>query len=152
MPTWDAARLDLDCYPEPGLDLPVLFADLDVNAHLNNVAMGRFFEHSRATMFARSAFWHAAHSEGGRSFVVRVCIDYLREVHPGAVLHVRSRMAAVGTASARVEQGAWVDGQPVALAEVVFAHGADGASRPWPQPARDVLERLVAESADLRGA
>ena len=143
MPTWDADRLDPDCYDGPGLDLPVLFADLDVNGHLNNVAMGRFFEHARASAFSKHGFGKVAHADGGRSFVVRVSIDYLREVHLDQVLHVRSRFVAVGRSSARVEQAAWVDGTPVGLAEVVFAHAKDGASTPWPEEAVTLLSSLV---------
>jgi acyl-CoA thioester hydrolase len=150
MPTGDADRLDPDCYPGPGLNLPVLFADLDVNGHLNNVSMGRFFEHSRARAFADVGFWKAAHGDGGRSFVVRVSIDYLREVHLDQVLHVRSRFVASGRSSARVAQAAWVDGTPVGLAEVVFAHALNGGSAPWNPEAVEVLERLVAEGNALR--
>ena len=150
MPTWEPHRLDLSCYPGPGLDLPVVYGDLDVNGHLNNVVMGRFFEHSRAGAFSSLGFWQAVHRGGGRSFVVRVCIDYLREVRMNQVLHVRSRMVAVGTASARVEQAAWVDGTCVGLAEVVFAHARDGASEPWPAEAVELLQGAIAESVALR--
>jgi acyl-CoA thioester hydrolase len=150
MPRWEPHRLDRACYPEPGIDLPVLYADLDVNGHLNNVALGRFFEHSRATVYAENGFWHAAHAEGGRSFVVRVAIDYLREVHLGSVLHVRSRLVRVGTSSATIEQAAWVDDTCVGLAEVVFAHARDGGSAPWPAAASELLHRLAGEAAALR--
>ena len=150
MPTWETHRLDPSCYPGPGLDLPVVYGDLDVNGHLNNVVMGRFFEHSRAGAFSALGFWQVVHRGGGRSFVVRVCIDYLREVHMNQVLHVRSRMVGVGTASARVEQAAWVDGTCVALADVVFAHARDGASEPWPADAVELLQRVIAEGEALR--
>jgi acyl-CoA thioester hydrolase len=147
MPTWDPARIDPACYPGPGLDLLVLFADLDVNGHLNNVSAGRFFEHARATAFAAMGFWKTAHQDGGRSFVVRASLDYLREVRMNQTLHIRNRFVAVGRSSARVEQAAWVEGTCVLLAEVVFAHALDGASAPWPPAAVELLERVVAESA-----
>ena len=150
MPEWEPHRTDPESYPGPGMDLPVLFADLDVNGHLNNVSAGRFFEHARATAFSDQGFWHLAHSDGGRSFVVRVTLDYLREVRLSQVLHVRSRFVAVGRSSARVEQAAWVDGTCVLLADVVFAHAKDGTGHPWPDAARALLQRLVAESAALR--
>lgn len=151
MPAWDPQRLDPACYSGPGVDLPVLFADLDVNHHLNNVAMGRFFEHSRAMTFADNGFWKAAHLDGGRSFVVRVVIDYLREVYVGSSMNVRSRLVHVGRSSARVEQAAWVQGECVGLAEVVFAHALSGRAAPWPEEAVAVLQRLVDVAAALRG-
>jgi acyl-CoA thioesterase FadM len=132
------------------VDLPGRFADLDVNGHLNHVSAGRFFEHARATAFGEVGFWHLAHQDGGRSFVVRVCLDYLREVRMRQVLHIRNRFVAVGRSSARVEQAAWVDGTCVLLADVVFAHALEGASAPWPEEAAAVLQSLVEESAALR--
>lgn len=139
---WSADRLELASYPGPGIDLPVLYADLDTNGHLNNVALGRFFEHARASSFAGSGFWHAVHGEGGTSVVARVAIDYLREVHMGSTLHVRSRILRVGTSSATVEQGAWRDGEPIGLAEAVFVHTLGGAAAPWPEAAVAVLREM----------
>lgn len=144
MPRWSADRLDLSSYPGPGVDLPVLYADLDTNGHLNNVALGRFFEHARAASFASTGFWHAVHADGGFSVVARVAIDYLREVHMGTTLHVRSRMVRVGTSSATVEQAAWRDGEPIGLAEVVFVHTKDGAAAPWSDGAVAVLREMGA--------
>lgn len=144
MPRWEADRLDLSSYPGPGVDLPVMYADLDTNGHLNNVALGRFFEHQRASAFTGSGFWHAVHAAGGFSVVGRVAIDYLREVHMGSTLHVRSRMVRVGTSSATVEQCAWRDGEAIGLAEVVFVHTKGGSSAPWPDAAVAVLREMGA--------
>jgi acyl-CoA thioester hydrolase len=142
MARWTADRLDLESYPGPGLDLPVLYGNLDTNGHMNNVELGRFFEHGRVGLFSHTGLWSALRREGGVSLVVRVSIDYLREIHLGQTLHVRSRMARVGTGSVTVEQAAWVDAACVGLAEVVFAHSVGGSSAPWPDEARAILERL----------
>lgn len=139
---WPADRLALDAYPGPGVDLPVMYADLDTNGHLNNVQLGRFFEHARAAAFAGSGFWHAVHADGGFSVVARVAIDYLREVHMGTTLHVRSRMVRVGTSSATVEQAAWREGEPIGLAEVVFVHTKNGTAAPWSEAAVAVLDGM----------
>lgn len=140
---WDPERLDPSSYPGPGVDLPVLYGNLDTNGHLNNVEMGRFFEHARATTWAPVDFWHVVHKGGGLSVVVRVCIDYLAEVRIPATLHIRTRLARIGTASAAVEQGAWSDGRCVGLCEVTFAHSKQGASAPWSEEARALLEAML---------
>jgi acyl-CoA thioester hydrolase len=142
MARWTADRLDVDRYPGPGTDLPVLYGNLDTNGHMNNVELGKFFEHGRVALFAGTGLWAALGETGGMSLVVRVAIDYLTEIHLGQVLHVRSRLARVGTSSVVVEQGAWVDGTCVGLAEVVFAHSVGGASAPWPDRPRSILEGL----------
>ncbi len=142
MSRWPAERLDPSSYPGPGVDLPVLYGNLDTNGHLNNVELGRFFEHARATQWAPVEFWKVVHRNGGLSVVVRVCIDYLAEVRLPATLHVRTRMARLGTASAAVEQGAWVDGRCVALCDVTFVHSKQGSSCPWPDEARTLLQEL----------
>jgi acyl-CoA thioester hydrolase len=141
---WPSERLELSSYPGPGIDLPVMYADLDTNGHLNNVALGRFFEHARAAAFAGTGFWHAVHSDGGFSVVARVAIDYLREVHMGSALHVRSRISRVGTSSATVEQAAWRNGEPIGLAEVVFVHTKNGSAAPWSEAAVAVLREMGA--------
>jgi len=144
MSRWTPDRLDVDCYPGPGLDLPVLYGNLDTFGHMNNVELGKLFEHGRVAMFSGTGLWRAVSEDGGISLVVRVAIDYLREIHLGQTLHVRSRMAKVGTASMTAEQAAWVDGTCVALAEVVLAHSVQGASAPWSDPARTILRGMVA--------
>jgi acyl-CoA thioester hydrolase len=141
-------RLDPAAYPAPGIDLPVLYGNLDTNGHLNNVELGRFFEHARATTWAPVSFWKAVHQGGGLSVVVRVSIDYLAEVRIPATLHLRTRMARIGTASAVVEQGAWVGDRCIGLAEVTFVHSVHGASAPWPDEARAILEGLLAWAED----
>lgn len=137
---WAPDRLNRDAYLGPGLDLPVLYRNLDTNGHMNNVELGTFFEHARGMHFSRTGFWKATYGAGGRALVARVAIDYLREIRLGAVLHVRSRVGRIGTSSTTMEQAAWVDDSCVALAEVVFVHLDDSGSAPWPEAAREVLE------------
>ena len=150
MPQWEPDRLDPERYPGPGMNLPVLFSDLDVNGHLNNVSAARFFEHARATAFSKQGVWRAASSDGGRSFVVHVGIDYLQEVRMNEVLHIRTRFLGVGRSSMQVEQGAWVGDKCVLLSDVVLAHALNGTSAPWPDTALTLLEELVASSTAAR--
>lgn len=139
---WAPDRLDPACYPGPGLDLPVLFGDLDTNMHVNNVMMGRFFEESRVDSHFRAGVPHILHKEGLHQLIARVAIDYVREARYRKPLHVRLRVASIGTTSTTLQQAAWQGDDCVALAEVVaVCRSADGAA-PWPDEARAALERL----------
>lgn len=133
---WPADRLDLEAYPGPGLDLPVFYNDLDPNGHLNNVALGRFFEEGRVTYFARLK---ATVEPGFRLLVVRVAIDYLAEGFHGTPLHVRSRTGRIGTSSVTVEQAAWQGDRLIGLAEATLAHSTEGRSAPLPPQTRAYL-------------
>ena len=139
---WAPDRLDRECYPGPGLDLPVLFGDLDTNMHVNNVMMGRFFEESRVDSHFRAGIPHMLHAVGMHNLIARVAIDYVREARYRKPLHVRLRVASIGTTSATYEQAAWQGDDCVALAEVVaVCRSATGAAS-WPHEARAALDRL----------
>ncbi|HWC34023.1 MAG TPA: thioesterase family protein [Mycobacteriales bacterium] len=139
---WAPDRIDRERYPGPGLDLPVLFGDLDTNMHVNNVMMGRFFEESRVDTHFRAGVPHILHEVGMHNLIARVAIDYVREARYRKPLHVRLRVASIGTTSATYEQAAWQGEDCVALAEVVaVCRSADGAAA-WPDEARAALEQL----------
>ena len=141
---WAPDRLDRECYPGPGLDLPVLFGDLDTNMHVNNVMMGRFFEESRVDTNFQAGVPHILHAVQMHLLIARVAIDYVREARYRKPLHVRMRVANIGTTSVTYEQAAWQGDDCVALAEVVaVCRSADGAAE-WPEEARAALERLRA--------
>ena len=139
---WAPGRLDRERYPGPGLDLPVLFGDLDTNMHVNNVMMGRFFEESRVDSHFNAGVPHILRELGLHNLIARVAIDYVREARYRKPLHVRLRVASIGTTSATYEQAAWQGDDCVALAEVIaVCRSADGAA-PWPADAHAALERL----------
>ncbi len=139
---WAADRLDRDGYHAPGLDIPVLYGDLDTNRHVNNVMLGRFFEQSRVDAHFSVELPQLLHQKGLHALVARVAIDYLREVHYGAPLHVRLRVGHIGRTSAVEEQAAWQGDNCVALAEVVIACREQAVGAPWPDEARRRLEQL----------
>jgi acyl-CoA thioester hydrolase len=144
---WAPERLDPACYPGPGLDLPVLFGDLDTNMHVNNVMMGRFFEESRVETLSHAGVPHILHELGLHQLIARVAIDYVREARYRKPLHVRLRVAKIGTTSVTLEQAAWQGEDCVALAEVVaVCRSADGAAQ-WPEQARTALDTLLAPGA-----
>ena len=133
---WAPERLAVDAYAGPGLDLPIFFNDLDPNKHLNNVALGRFFEQARVEHFAGL---HRSLEPGHVLLVVRVAIDYLSEGLYGTPLHLRTRTGRIGTSSVTVEQACWQDGRVVGLCEATLAHTAQGRSAPLPERTRALL-------------
>jgi len=128
---WEQERLERDSYPGPGIDLTVMFGDLDTNRHVNNVALGRYFEQCRVAahteLRARGAW-----QEGSTFLIARVAIDYLAETHFGTPLHLRLRVHAVGRTSITERQAAWQGEACVALAEVVVVHRREGVPAPLP--------------------
>lgn len=139
MSRWPADRLDVDAYPGPGFDVPILYGDLDTNGHLNNVALGRFFEHARFAGNVSAGLREAGLPTRSHFLVARVAIDYLVEGRYGETLHVRSRTARLGTSSAVLEQAAWQRGECLGLAEVVMVHLVEGRPAPLSAALRSVL-------------
>jgi acyl-CoA thioester hydrolase len=137
-----ADRLDPSCYPDPGVDLPVFYGDLDTNSHINNVSMGRFFEHARFSLHRGIGIDKIAHQTGGRVLIARVAIDYLAEGRLGPSMHVRTRIKQVGRTSFVEEQAGWQDGTCVALAEIIGAYRENDRAAEWPEDLRALLLRL----------
>jgi acyl-CoA thioester hydrolase len=141
---WPADRIDPAAYAEPGVDLPIFYGDLDTNRHVNNVALGRYFEQARLETHRGVGIDRIVHGEGGSLLVARVAIDYVAEVHFGSPLHIRVRVCSVGRSAMHEEQAAWQNDQCVALAEVVAVHRRDGAAAEWPAAARTAWRSLRA--------
>jgi acyl-CoA thioester hydrolase len=133
---WAPDRLDPAAYVAPGIDLPIFYGDLDTNRHVNNVALGRYFEQGRLQTHHRIGIDRAVRATGGGLVVARVAIDYLAEVHFGSPLHIRARVMSVGRSSMHQQQAAWQNDQCVALAEVVAVHRRDGVVAEWPDAVR----------------
>lgn len=143
MPRWPADRTDAEAYPGPGYDLPLFYNDLDTNGHLNNVAIGRYFEHARFAGNIAAGLREAQRPTGSHFLVARVAIDYVSEGLYGTALHVRSRTARLGTSSVQLEQGAWQDGRLVGLADVTLVHLVDGAPAPLSDAIREVMGAMA---------
>ena len=146
---WAPERLDRECYPGPGLDLPVMFGDLDTNMHVNNVMMGRFFEESRVDTNFNAGLPQLIRGAGLHLLIARVAIDYLQEVRYRRKLHLRMRIAKIGTSSVVYEQAAWQGDQCAALAEVIAVCRSSEGAAPWPDEARALLAGMGAPGKTL---
>jgi acyl-CoA thioester hydrolase len=79
--------------------------------------------------------------------LVRVAVDYMRQLHYPDSVRIASRIKRVGTASVSLRQALFNGtGECCALAETVSAHAiyAEGRSTPIPVRLRQVLESATA--------
>lgn len=137
---WAPERLDPSSYPD-GLELPVFYNDLDTNAHINNVALGRYFEHGRFEAHRRRGINTLVRP--GNLLSARVAIDYLAEGQIGRPLYVRVRVSRIGRTSFVEEQGAWQDEACIALAESVLVYVEHGRPTSMPADLRAACELLM---------
>ncbi|MEI2774947.1 MAG: acyl-CoA thioesterase [Tetrasphaera sp.] len=134
-------RLDPQSYPPPGLDLPVLYNDIDPNGHLNNVAYGRFFEHVRVLRHDRMNLHRLFELPDPYVLLVaQITIDYLAESGIGEPIHLRCRTAHVGTSSLVEEAAAWQFGSCIALATTTVVLRRGDVAAPWPPEVVTVLD------------
>ena len=123
-------------------------ADTDQFAHVNNAALCSFFEAGRMEVFSHSAV--QALTGGANPAVVRLEVDFLREVRfPGRV-DIGTRVVDVGTASVRFAQGLFVDDDCVATAQAVcvLLDPIDHRARPL----SEALKRRLRDGAALEAA
>src|SRR3982751_1239855 len=106
----------------------VRFADLDPLGHCNNAAIGGSFESSRVALFA-----DAGYSAGGGALsipIVRIEIDFRRELHYGARVRVGARVLRFGRTSFTLAGAVFTDGERCAVtAQVMVAVLFDLAQR-----------------------
>lgn len=136
----DPSRLERETYPF-GLKMDVRFADMDVNAHLNNVAFTRFFEEGRVRLH---------HSLGGkeqlafRPIVASIKVDYLAEGSWPDPVEIRAGIAKFGNSSYIVAQALFQSGRCIALSETVMVNKSDDGpgGAPLPKTLTGPLEGL----------
>lgn len=135
---------DIATYPH--VDAQVLrFSDQDVMRHVNNVVFASLFESGRISFWRKLGLFPWPKDQG--LMLVRVAVDYLRQLHYPDTVSVASRVRRVGTASVALRQGLFNGtGECCALAETVSAHAiyAEGRSTPIPAHLRRILESAMA--------
>jgi len=116
MPRPDPTLLSPSRYPFAFRSDP-RFGDLDVNLHINNVAMAELLEDARVRFHHASGYRDVL--QGLRSVMASVSIDFLGEgAYPDPVeIHVG--IEAVGRSSHTLAQVAIQGGRPLAFARTV---------------------------------
>ncbi len=95
----------------------VRFCDLDALGHVNNNAMGMYFENARANLFhIVTPGWPWRDS----IFVLaRTCITFTHELHLPAKVKIGTCLTKIGTTSLHVANALWHGETPISYSESV---------------------------------
>lgn len=142
----DAARLVLDTYPLT-VTVPSRFRDLDTLGHINNVAIGSFYEEGRARLNREAFPPDMRHRHNMRMLIADVHIAYLAEAHYPGDLIVGSGISKIGKTSYTIALGLFQNGQCVGVCETVLVNTDGEKPAPIPDEGRALLERLQIKAA-----
>lgn len=136
MPRHDPRRLDVAAYPLT-IALETRFGDMDVNFHLNNVAIAGLYEEARVRFN-----WHIRDNFAvgrPRFLVARVEIDYLGEGRYRVPTSIGVAVISTGTTSWRVVMGLFQPSGCIGLCDTVMVHRGEGGPAPIPDMLRSAL-------------
>jgi acyl-CoA thioester hydrolase len=130
----DPALLDPARYPFSSAIEP-RFGDLDLNLHINNVAMAGFLEDGRVRFHRKCGYRDGL--AGLSSMIASVAIEYLREALYPDPLTAYCAVEDIGRSSHHLVQLVMQGDHPVAFARsVLVTVGSDGPA-PLPAPFAD---------------
>ncbi|MBT0668877.1 acyl-CoA thioesterase [Novosphingobium profundi] len=130
----DAARYPFHCEIAPR------FADLDLNHHVNNVAIAAYVEDARVRFYRASGL--RAQFAGLSTMVVSLNIEYLRETDYPAPVSVYCALERLGTTSMTMVHVLTQDGAAVAFSRcVTVAVNGEGKTVPLPEGLDDWMLR-----------
>ncbi|MGY6628292.1 MAG: acyl-CoA thioesterase [Oceanicaulis sp.] len=134
-------RLMRDAYPVSVI-VPTRFRDLDTLGHLNNVALGSFYEEGRAQL-NRAAFpREMRHESALRMLIADVHIAYLAEAHYPGDIEVAAGVGHIGRSSYVIALALFQNGQCVGTCETVLVVTDETGAIEIPPDQRAALEGL----------
>lgn len=131
MPKPDPSLLDPARYPGARSMMP-RFADLDVNMHVNNVAMLTFMEDARYCFNRDHGFYDPPRTN--KSMLVSLAVEYLGQAYVSDPVVVHSGYEHFGRSSFTMVQLVMQSGQPVAFSRAIIVN-TDMDAVPSPLPA-----------------
>lgn len=137
----DPRRRNIAAYPW-SVSMETRFADMDVNRHLNNVAITRFFEETRIR-FNWSLLTRSERAERPRYLVAHVAVDYLGEGSYPASLTMTYAVGNIGRSSFRCQMAMFQTGACIALCDSVLVHRGAAGPAPLPDDLRARLEAFA---------
>ena len=119
-------------------NLDTRFTDMDVNRHLNNVAISRLYEEARVRF---NMALRDDHPELGRPryLVGRVEIDYLAEGRYPLPVTVGYGIHSLGNTSYRAAMGLFQDERCIGLCDTVMVYRGETGPAPLPHALREIL-------------
>jgi acyl-CoA thioester hydrolase len=146
-------RLQLASYPF-ATELVPRFGDMDVQGHLNNVALAGLYEEARVR-FVSSLYQLHSRPDGQRPMLAEATIRYLAEGHYPGQLVATCGVLRIGRSSYVIAQAMFQESVCIGIAEIVIVWTRDQRPHPIPDEFRAALTRaLVAGAATpaLEGA
>lgn len=137
MPRPDPALLDPARYPFH-CEIETRFSDIDVNQHINNVALVGLLEEGRVR-FHRISGCHAAMT-GLTSMVASIAAEFLGQSYFPDPVEMRVAPSLIGNTSYTLNQLITQQGRTVAFARTVLVSFGEGGPVPLPADFRDSLE------------
>ncbi|MCM3886922.1 thioesterase family protein [Frankia sp. R82] len=149
-PRRDPLRLSLASYPMSH-SITARFGDMDVNGHLNNVALASYYEDARVAADLR-LFPQAP--PGRRTFslvVAQVTVQYLAEAPFPGTYTIGIGVSRVGTTSFTHSAGLFRDAVCLGLCDAVIVHLVDGKPVALPPDLRAVFVSVAFPAPDETG-
>ena len=138
----ESALTDLESYPHVR-EVSLVYGDIDVFGHVNNVAIARLFEEARASLGQRVRSMLDP-DEPPRLMLVRLEIDFIREVvYPGTV-RIAIGVGYIGVTSVRHTAALFQDSRCAAMSTSVDVHTQPDplSAAPLSEPHRQALRQL----------
>lgn len=135
----DPKRLKRETYPLC-VTVPSRFRDLDTLGHINNVAIGSFYEEGRAHLNRTVFPPQTRHAHAMRMLIADVHIAYLREAHYPGDIEVRAGVLRIGTSSYTIALALFQKGACVGTCETVLVNTDGQKPAPIPDLGRERLE------------
>lgn len=127
----DPARYPHHCRLEPR------FCDLDVNLHINNVALADMLQEGRVRFHRASEYDRAL--DGMTAMTVSFSVEYLGQGYYPQALDIHAGAVDIGRSSHTLAQLVLQDGRPVAFARTVLVCVRDDRPVEIAQSFRDAI-------------
>jgi acyl-CoA thioester hydrolase len=128
----------------------VRFADLDLMGHVNNKAFTVYAESGRVAFLGQTGLWVA--DSRRQNMIVRLELDYLRELHYPSAVRIGVRVLKIGRTSFTLGLGIFGEKDCVAVATTVMVRidNQTRASLELNADERTILEPYLAIHAAAR--